>query len=93
MYGVKGKSVLHGLTEFDIIDGDPIDYMHCVLLGVVRTFTSLWFESKHHNEPWSVRVILSCERIWIYAYFYVGTLEEKLLRQMLGFSQLDLLIA
>ena len=40
------------LPDFDIINNNPIDYMHCVLLGVVRTFTSLWFDSKNHKEPW-----------------------------------------
>ena len=40
--------------DFDTIENDPVDYMHCVLLGVVRTFVSLWFDSKHHREPWSV---------------------------------------
>lgn len=49
---MKGRSVLHELTEFDVIDGNPVDYMHCILLGVVRTFVSLWFDSKHHREPW-----------------------------------------
>ena len=49
MYGVKGKSVLHSLTDFDIIDNDPVDYMHCVLLGVVRTLLSLWFDSEKYG--------------------------------------------
>lgn len=56
MFRLKGRSLLHGLTDFDIIDGDPVDYMHCVLLGVVRTFVSLWFDSKHHREPWSANL-------------------------------------
>lgn len=64
MYGVKGKSVLHGLTEFDVIDDDPIDYMHCVLLGVVRKFTSLWFEST--MSPGQLDVY---SNMYIYAYW------------------------
>ncbi len=34
--GVKGYSVLHILDDFGIIDGNPVDYMHCVLLGVMK---------------------------------------------------------
>jgi hypothetical protein len=35
VYGVKGKSVVHALTDFDTTDNVPVDYMHCVLLGAV----------------------------------------------------------
>ena len=34
--GVKGPSWLRKLTNYDIIDGTTIDYMHCVLLGIMR---------------------------------------------------------
>jgi hypothetical protein len=54
VYGVKGRSILHNLPEFDIINNNPVDYMHCVLLGVVRTLISLWFDSKNHKEPWYI---------------------------------------
>ena len=50
--GVKGKSVLHVVEGFDLIKGAPVDYMHCVLLGVVRKLLSLWFDSVHHLEKW-----------------------------------------
>lgn len=56
VYGVKGKSILLKLPEFNIINNNPIDYMHCVLLGVVRTFISLWFDSKNHKEQWYIHV-------------------------------------
>ena len=42
-------SILLTLPDFDIIN-NPIDYMHCVLLGVDRTLLSLWFDSKNHRE-------------------------------------------
>ena len=51
---MKGRSILHNLPDFDIINNNPIDYMHCVLLGVMRTLVSLWFDSKNHKEPWYV---------------------------------------
>jgi hypothetical protein len=39
------------LPDFDIVCGFAVDYMHCVLLGVTRTLSSLGFDSEHHNEP------------------------------------------
>ena len=59
MFRVKGRSALHGLTGFDVIDQDPVDYMHCVLLGVVRTLISFWFDSKYHIELWYIRVFVT----------------------------------
>lgn len=44
--GVKGLSPLLAITEFDIIRGCPVDYMHSVLLGVVKHLFKLWF---HQN--------------------------------------------
>ena len=58
VFGVKGRSVLHTLTDFDVIDSNPVDYMHCVLLGIVRMLISLWFDSKYHREPWSVAYMM-----------------------------------
>lgn len=54
--GVKGYSVLHLVKSFDIIDGNPIDYMHCVLLGVVKKLFNLWFESTHHHCEWYTKM-------------------------------------
>lgn len=50
--GVKGPTVLHLLPQFDCGTGFVVDYMHCVLLGVVRMFISLWFQSKYSKRPW-----------------------------------------
>ena len=44
---------------FDIINGNGIDYMHCVLLGVVKTLLKLWFSSSHSKEPYNVSSMLS----------------------------------
>ena len=52
--GVKGPSWLRKLTNYDIIDGTTIDYMHCVLLGVMRQLLSLWISSDHHNEQYYI---------------------------------------
>lgn len=50
--GVKGPTVFHLLPRFDCGTGFVVDYMHCVLLRVVRMFTFLWFERKHFRRPW-----------------------------------------
>ena len=34
--GIKGPSWLINLWKYDIIAGTTIDYMHCVLLGVMK---------------------------------------------------------
>ena len=54
MHGVKGPSVLVLLPEFNITSGFFVDYMHCVLLGVVRQFVTLWFESSNHLNAWYI---------------------------------------
>ena len=50
--GVKRFSVLHILRGFDIVNGNPVDYMHCVLLGVVKQLFKLWFTSTYHRCEW-----------------------------------------
>lgn len=46
--GVLKRSCLANIQYFDMINGFPIDYMHCVCLGVVRRLTFEWFDSKNH---------------------------------------------
>ena len=54
-FGVKGPSMVMLLPKFDIIRGFVPEYMHSVLLGVVRMFIDLWLDSSHHNEPYYIR--------------------------------------
>lgn len=42
-HGVKGFSCLMVLPDFDIIKGVATDYMHNVLLGVVKRLIGIWF--------------------------------------------------
>jgi len=49
--GVKGASVLLLLEEFHIIKSFVPDYMHSVLLGVVKTFVEAWFDSSNYTCP------------------------------------------
>lgn len=48
-YGVQAASQFLLLKNFDIVDGFVFDYMHTCLLGVVRGFTNIWFDSKNHE--------------------------------------------
>lgn len=52
--GVKGYSLLLLLQIFDIIRSFVPDYMHAVLLGVVRAICELWLNSKYSNSPWYI---------------------------------------
>ena len=47
--GIKGPSMLMLLPHFDIINSVIPDYMHCVLLGVVRQFVFIWFDSSNNK--------------------------------------------
>ena len=53
-FGVKGISLLFGLGIFDVIRGTAIDYMHCVLLGIVKKLIELWFDVSHKDQVWLV---------------------------------------
>lgn len=54
IHGVTGISCMIAARQFDLINGFSIDYMHCVLLGVTRKLLDLWFNSKHHKEPFYI---------------------------------------
>ena len=47
--GIKGRSVLAKVV--DLVDGIPIDYMHCVLEGVLKWLVDKWFNSAGHRSP------------------------------------------
>ena len=50
--GVKGYSPLHLISSFKVPEFVPVDYMHCVLLGVAKKFAKLWFDSSSHRDEW-----------------------------------------
>ena len=52
--GVKGSSWLLYLPGFNMINGIAVDYMHCVLLGVVKMLIKLWFDPSHKCEDFSI---------------------------------------
>ena len=53
--GVKGATMAMLIPQFDIIIGFIPDYMHAVLLGVVRSFVELWLDSSNHDKPYYIR--------------------------------------
>lgn len=52
--GVKGVSLLMLLPVFNIVKSFPPEYMHCVLLGVVKLFLSTWIDPKNCRKPWYI---------------------------------------
>ena len=59
MKGVKGESWLSCLGSLDVVDGMSCDYMHGVLLGVVKLLLSLWTEvSRCSGLPCDIRQYL-----------------------------------
>lgn len=49
--GIKGASVLFLLNVFNIIESFVPEYMHCVLLGVVKTIVMWWTTKSNKDEP------------------------------------------
>jgi len=56
--GVKSASPLLGLPPacgVDVVRSFAVDYMHAVLLGIVRQMMELWFGQKSHGCDYSLR--------------------------------------
>lgn len=52
--GVKSVSCLSALKDFDLVSGFAIDYMHCVLLGIMRKLLDLWLNSNNKKEQFYI---------------------------------------
>lgn len=52
--GVKGPCWLSKLKCYNLIKGTAIDYMHSVLLGVMRLLMVLWFSPEFSRQPFSM---------------------------------------
>ena len=50
-FGIKGPSIMSLVPNFDVARGFVPDYMHSVLLGVVRQFVFLWCDSTNSDKP------------------------------------------
>lgn len=53
-FGIKSASQFLLLNQFNIVDGFVFDYMHTCLLGVVKTFTLNWLDSKNHERDFYI---------------------------------------
>lgn len=53
-FGIMGKSVFVSLCGFDIIRSFPPDYMHAILLGVMKQMWTMWTESEYHKQPFYI---------------------------------------
>lgn len=49
--GINELSCMVGAADFDLINGYAIDYMHCILLGIMGKLFSLWLDSSNHKKP------------------------------------------
>ena len=47
--GIMGTSSL--TTVLDLVDAVPVDYMHTVLLGIVKVLLTRWFDASYHRKP------------------------------------------
>ena len=52
--GVKGYTPLYELPLFDMIRQVTVDYMHCVLLGVMKKMINLWTNATFKKESWYI---------------------------------------
>lgn len=52
--GVQSMSCLIAAPDFDLIEGFSIDYMHCVLIGIMKKLLDLWYETKNHTQPYYI---------------------------------------
>lgn len=52
--GINDNSILFSLMYFNMVVNFVPDYMHNILLGVVRQFFTLWFDSAYHEKPWYI---------------------------------------
>ena len=95
MFGVKGPSWLSIIPNYNIIQGNVIDYMHCVLLGVTKMLQQLWCDSKHSRELWycedksnskllQIKSPINITRVPIGAFKITGA-TGRLLKVVLGY--------
>lgn len=47
------------IEGFDIVRGMPVDYMHGVLLGIVKMLFSFWFDNKKKKETYYIGDMIS----------------------------------
>jgi len=68
-FGIKLASKLILFPKFDIVNGFVFDYMHTCLLGISRTFTNMWLDSKNHSQPYYIGLNSSLIDSKLFLYF------------------------
>ena len=48
--GIKGPCWFSQCESYDVIKSNCVDYMHCVLLGVMKRLISIWFYKEFSND-------------------------------------------
>jgi len=54
VHGIKGRCILRHLKYYHPLENTCIDYMHSILLGVVKTFFKYWFDGDI-RKPYSLK--------------------------------------
>ena len=60
---MKAAIILLLLPQFDTFHTFVPDYMHCVLLGVVRQFINLQTDSCSHSQTFHIKNIHAIDRL------------------------------
>ena len=53
IFGIKGPTWLSVIPNYSVINGNFVDYMHCVLSGITKMLLKLWFDSEYSSELWN----------------------------------------
>lgn len=53
--GVNGLSPMIGFQHFNLVHSFTIDYMHGILLGLVKNMIELWIDPKNHKEQYYIQ--------------------------------------
>jgi len=52
VWGINGVSPFS--STMYLVASFPVDYMHAVLEGAIRTLMRAWFDFKHHGSPFYI---------------------------------------
>lgn len=53
--GITGVSPMVAARQFDLVNGVSIEYMHAVLLGIMKKLLSLWLDSTNHANDYYIK--------------------------------------
>lgn len=83
--GFKGISPLPAMPDFNVIDdGFAIDYMHAVLLGIVKRLLKLWFDPQSRKKSTTSTTIKKYN-----IRKHIGKINERILKVKLMPSEIE----